>query len=237
MQVSFFYANNFKCFTLPAHLMALSLYLTFIFIGIAILASLTVFFQPDANLYLKIFPYFLLISGTTRIVIGYLSFNMKDNIIVFNLLTTFEFCFYFFVLTQIIQNKKTKRNIFYFSLVYIAVALVNAVFIQKITNVLSISYSLGCLLIVAFSIAYFFELFELIVPINLLRQSSFWICSGLLFYFACSFPIFSPINLLRNAPEAIGKNLGIISNLLDVFLYSSFTIAFLCRIKIRKSTL
>jgi hypothetical protein len=33
------------------------------------------------------------------------------------------------------------------------------------------------------------------------------------------------------------QTVTIISNMLDVLLYSSFTIAFLCRIKIRKSTL
>jgi hypothetical protein len=40
---------------------------------------------------------------------------------------------------------------------------------------------------------------------------------------------------LKTPSNIIIKNISSISNLLDVCLYSSFTIAFLCRIKIRKS--
>jgi hypothetical protein len=57
-----------------------------------------------------------------------------------------------------------------------------------------------------------------------------------LFYYSCSFPIFGLANFVKNAPPIILKNLGVIIVLLNVFLYSSFTIAFLCRLRTRKST-
>jgi hypothetical protein len=55
-----------------------------------------------------------------------------------------------------------------------------------------------------------------------------------LFYYTCSFPIFGLLNFLSSNP--IGKNIQIIIILLNVFLYSSFTIAFLCRLRVRNST-
>jgi hypothetical protein len=97
------------------------------------------------------------------------------------------------------------------------------------------TYSLGCLLIVAFCIYYFWELFQQSHSITLSREPAFWICSGLLFYYACTFPIYGLTNLLERLPKVIIKNLLLIFDLLNIFLYLSFTIAFLCRVKPRKS--
>jgi hypothetical protein len=38
------------------------------------------------------------------------------------------------------------------------------------------------------------------------------------------------------SPDFITKNIQVLIILLNVFLYSSFTIAFLCRIRVRNST-
>jgi len=214
--------------------MAVSLYLSYISIAFSLLASFTVYSRPQAYSYLKAFPIFLLIIAILGGVIGYLSLYGKSNIILYNIFSIFAFCFYFFVLSQIIVNKKLKKLIFFIMFLYPVLAFLNTVIIQKITVFHSRSYSVGCLLIVAFCIYYFYELFQLPRAINLLKETSFWICSGLLFYYACSFPLFGFINSLKNPSDMIITHLGIIINLLDVFLYSSFTIAFLCRIKIRK---
>jgi hypothetical protein len=72
--------------------------------------------------------------------------------------------------------------------------------------------------------------------VNLLRQPAFWICTGLLFFYTCSFPIYGLFNYLNRAPLIIKKNIGVIILLLNVLLYSSFTIAFLCRIRVKNST-
>jgi hypothetical protein len=208
--------------------------LSYTSIALALIASFTVYFRPQAHSYLKAFPVFLVIIAILGGVIGYLSVHAKSNIILFNVFSIFAFCFYFFVLSQIIVNKKLKKLILFIMFLYPVFAFLNTVIIQKITVFHTRSYSIGCLLIVAFCIYYFYELFQLPRAINLLKETSFWICSGLLFYYACSFPLFGFINSLKNPSLIIITHLDVILNLLDVFLYSSFTIAFLCRIKIRK---
>jgi len=119
--------------------------------------------------------------------------------------------------------------------IYLLLVILNFLFIQKIAAFKSITYATGCLLIIAICIYYFYELFQLTHSVNLVRQPAFWICSGLLFYYSCSFPIFGLTNFVRSAPLIIFKNIGVIIFLLNVFLYSSFTIAFLCRLRTRKS--
>jgi hypothetical protein len=217
--------------------MLFSIYFSFTVISIALIASFTIYFQRYSDLYLKLFPFFMLLTTVVGAILTYLSFHGKDNSVPFIFFTTFEFCFYFFVISQIIHSNKAKKIFFYTFIIYPMITISSILLLPKISTAFTLSYSLGCLLIVVFCIFYFLELFQLTNRINLLSQPSFWICSGLLFYFSCSFPLFSLANFLKNPPKIIGNNLTIISSLLDVLLYSSFTIAFLCRIKIRKSTL
>ncbi len=101
----------------------------------------------------------------------------------------------------------------------------------------TMTYCLGCLLIVIFCIYYFWELFQAPNSINLTRQPAFWICSGLLFYYACTFPIYGMLNFIDPAhPDmSLANKLVTMSTFIYIFLFLSFTIAFLCRLKTRKS--
>jgi hypothetical protein len=214
--------------------MGLNVYLTFIIISF--FASLTAYFQPGTERYLRLFPIFLLLT----IIITLIPFYMRDQrrltITIYNFFTSFEFLFYTYVLREIIQNKRMKKIIFNSLLFYLLVIVLNSLFIQKIGSYNSITYALGCLLIVFICIYYFYELFQFSHSITLVRQPAFWLCSGLLFFYCCSFPIYGLVNFLKSWPVIIQKNFNVIILLLNVFLYSSFTIAFLCRLRIRNFT-
>jgi len=201
------------------------------------LAGITVYFQPNTKFYLRLLPLFLLLSILVELTAYYLFLKGKPPITLYNFFSSFEFLFYIFLLREILQTRKAKQIIFHISWLYLVLVILNFLFIQKIAAFKSITYATGCLLIVAICIYYFFELFQLPHSVNLIRQPAFWICSGLLFYYSCSFPIFGLTNFVKAASPLILKNIGNIIVLLNVFLYSSFTIAFLCRLRTRKSTL
>jgi hypothetical protein len=122
-----------------------------------------------------------------------------------------------------------------FLILYPVLFLMNFLLVQHSSEFQSMTYALGCLLIVICCIYYFWELFQQKASVQLTRQPAFWICSGLLFYYACTFPLLGLINFVGSFPKIIIQNLFQILNILNVFLYLSFTIAFLCRLKIRKS--
>jgi hypothetical protein len=205
------------------------------FIVISLVASLIAYFKWKEELYLKVFPLFLLISMIAEIVAYQLAEKNGNNTVVSNCFSTFEFVFYFYVLHDVIHNRKAKKIIFHIGWVYVALVVVNFIFIQKITEFATTTYAVGCLMIVAICIYYFLELFQLSRSVDLLRQPAFWICSGLLFFYACSFPIFGFAKYINSLPSILVGHLNGILNLLNVFLYSSFTIAFLCRVRMKKS--
>jgi hypothetical protein len=216
--------------------MYLNVYLTIVFISF--LASLTAYFQKNTERYLRLFPLFLLLTMLVEIPSYFLRIQNRSTTTLYNFFTSFEFLFYTYVLRRIIQNKRVKKIIFYGSWLYILLVALNFLFIQKIkiASSSSLTYSLGCLLIVLICIYYFYELFRGSNPVNLVRQPAFWICSGLLFFYCCSFPIYALVNFLHNLPPIIRQNFQWIIVLFNVFLYSSFTIAFLCRLRTRNST-
>ena len=202
----------------------------------AFLASLTIYFRRNAEPYLRMFPWFLLLTVVVEIFENYRASYHINNLFLANPFSVLTFCFYFYTLYLIIRNKLARKIIRVLIWLYPVIAFFNIYFIQKAGVFHTITYCLGCLLVVAICIYYFLELFRLPYSVNLIRQPAFWICSGLLFYFTCIFPMYG-LNAIvaSNVTRAMMKTLIFLLTLLNVFLYSSFTIAFLCRLKTRKS--
>jgi len=182
------------------------------------------------------FPFFLILSFLVEIIGEVRNNKGLNDLMMYNVFNVLEFTFYIWIIREIVQNKESKKVIFYVLLLYPIIDLVNIFFIQGTTHFHTITYALGCLLIVILCIYYFFELFQSPSSVNLLRQPAFWICSGLLFFYCCSFPIFGFSNFLTLLPKVFIRNIRTIIILLNVFLYSMFTLAFLCRFRIMKSS-
>jgi hypothetical protein len=203
---------------------------------LSFVASLTVFFKlnPEDS-YLRYFPPFLLLTLFIEFIGLYLNERGRDNVLVYNFFTTFEFCFYLWIISLIIKNNTMKKVIRIIIIVYALTATTNIIFIQKL-QFHTVTYALGCLVVVAICIYYFFELFRFPGSIRLASNPAFWICSGLLFFYCCGFPLFGLFNYWSGISKLVLKNFGQILTILNVFLYSLFTLAFLC-IRTRKYTL
>ena len=126
------------------------------FIAISLLISLVLYSRNKDIFYLRLFPVFLFISCSVELYAIYL-WNFRDyTASIYNFFTLFEFGFYFFVLRGIIRSKAMKRIILAAAFIYIPVSILNIVFIQGLNTFHTVTYSLGCLLIISFSMFYFF---------------------------------------------------------------------------------
>lgn len=192
--------------------------------------------KNNNNLYLKLFPFFLIIAVIVELLGPFLLQIKKqqNTLLLYNVFGAFEIVFYIWVIREIIRNSKVKKIILFILLLYPLAAFINIFFFQGRHGFHSFTYALGCLLIVISCIYYFYELFLFPHSVNLLRQPAFWICTALLFFYTFTYPIYGLSNLMTSLPKIILINLERIVYLLNVLLYSMFSIAFLCRIKIRK---
>ena len=214
----------------------LPLYVYFIFFSFV--TSLSVyFFSKSSFFYLKLFPPFLLATLIAEIVGSYLSALRKPNVAIYNFFTVFEFCFYLYVISLIISNRKMKNTLLIVIALYSLTAVMNIVFFQGMGSFHTLTYAFGCLLIVGACMYYFFELFKFPNSIDLKTNPAFWICSGLLFFYCCGFPLFGFTNLIAGISKLIMRNLYRLIIILNIFLYTLFAVGFICQLKVKKYTL
>jgi len=203
---------------------------------VSFVASLTVFYKLDPlDSFLKYFPPFLMTTLLVEVLGAWLNRTGRDNILLYNFFSTFEFVYYLWIISLIIINTAAKRIIRITMVVYFIIALANILFVQK-KVFHSVTYAFGCLVITVVCIYYFLELFRLPQSVRLSSSPAFWICSGLLFFYICGFPLFGLLNYWSGISKLVVKNFGQILTILNVFLYSLFTLAFLC-IRTRRYTL
>lgn len=202
--------------------------------GTAFLFSLLSYTRRPVPLYLRLLSFYLLFDFTVELFAGYQSWNQQNNLLLSSLSAIAAFCFYLYIVRGFIQRPKAKRIFLYFLLILPPIFAINVFLLQKSTVFQTITYSLGCLFVVASCIYYFWELFQNSYYVRLTREPAFWISSGLLFYYTVSFPIYGLINFISRDPQVV-KVIIIILDSVNILLYLSFVIAFLCRLKIKKS--
>jgi len=200
---------------------------------VSLAASFVIYSQKPAVPYLRFFPAFLFITVVVEIIASQLTANRINTGPYYSYFTAFEFEFYLFTISLIIVRKGMKKLIYLVMVIYPLATIYNINFGQRDTFA-SITFAVGCLLIVAGSIYYFLELFQFPKAVNLLKEPAFWICSSLLFFYCCTFPLIGMFNYVRKVSPVIMLHLNFILTYLNVLLYSLFTIAFLCKIKIRR---
>lgn len=204
------------------------------FIALSMLAGFSVLIRKRNVYYTRLFPYFLLVALAIEILSWELSLRNIPNAALYNFFSTAAFAFYMNLIREAVFSTRAKKSITWVTLLYVIVALSNILFIQKINTFHTITFSIGCLMIVVTSMYYFYHLFRLPHSIDLSREPAFWIASGLLFYYLCTLPILGALNYLYTLPGVSGNSLAKIITILNVLLYSLFTISFLCRVNFKR---
>lgn len=212
--------------------MNLPLYIYFLIPCIVI--GISVYFQKSPPLYLRMLPILLIINLFVEIFGQWLARKYETNITMLNFYMALLVTAHMFLLREMVVGKTIKLIVLYFLWIYPLICVYNIFFIQGLLHWHSYSYGIGNLLIVGLTVYYFFELFKRPTSINLVKEPAFWICSALLFYYACSFPFLSLANLVMNSPLIIRSNLSTILTVLNILQYILFSIAFLCRVKFNK---
>jgi hypothetical protein len=208
-------------------------YLAPIAAGIVFLISLSIYLRRPVELYLRLFSFYLLFDCLTEFITNYLALHVRNTVLLSSLTTMVQFCFYIYLLREVIHGQKAKRVLFYCLLIFPLIFAGNIFLVQTSQVFQSITYSLGCLLVASACIYYFWELFQSKHSINLTKEPVFWICSGLLIYYVCTFPVLALVNFIKIDNSFLGT-LEIILDILQILLYLSFTIAFICRLRTRK---
>lgn len=191
------------------------------------LVSLIVYFRRPTPLWLRLFPPLLLLTIATELTGYFIASRGRSNGHVYNVYMVVSNFFFYYVLYQTSSNKKVRRYILYTACLFPVAMLINF-FIVGILLFHSHAYSFGAISIVIFSAINLVELMKRPGHPKLSHQPEFWITIGLLFFYACSFPIISSFSLAKFWPFTVYDILVLVLKLLVCLFYSLFTIGFLC---------
>ncbi|MEP7277059.1 MAG: hypothetical protein ABI813_00310 [Bacteroidota bacterium] len=179
------------------------------------------------------FSFFLLLSAFIEIIGWRMSSKYYNTIALYNFFTLFEFIFYLFFFRAVLTGGRIRKTILVVLVIYTAAALTDIFFIQK-GAFHTYTYVLGCIIMVIFSIAYFYFLFRFPEKGSLARNPYFWIGIALMFYYTCTFSLYGLENFITEKMRYYNRLLFLVSDLLNISLYTLFSIGFLCKINIRK---
>ena len=205
------------------------------FLAASFLVSTLAFFSrrfPEP--YLKWFSVFLFVALVVEVIGNSLDLTGRANVHVYNYFTAFEFSCYILFVRAMVISPVARRIFLIVACIYFPATSVYIYFYLQPLYFHAITYSLGCLLMVVATVYFFLELFRNPRSSSLLRQPAFWICTALLFFYCSSFPLYGLLNFWAENSPLIIANFSLIISILNVFLYSLFSIAFLCRMTSRK---
>lgn len=208
-----------------------------LFIALGAVSGSIIFFRKDTPLHLRLLTLFLYLTVAVEVTATYRWNQGWHTTTLYNFFIVVQFEFYFYLLYAIIPKAGPRFWIQKAAMIFLLFAFVNLYVFQGMEVYNSITYALGCLFVVGFSVSYFYQLFANPILVNLFREPSFWLATALLFYFTCSFPLITLVNFMSHLGESLLSLIASLLSIMNYFLYLLFTIAFLCNIKTRKFSL
>ena len=195
-----------------------------------------IFVNKSDKVWLRLFPYFLLLSLTVEMTGAALAFHSINNILIFNLYAIIDFSFFiYFFRETTVENKKRK---WYTALIFLLALLflLNMFFVQGVFVFNTYPFITGCILLVILGVNYFYRFFDSPIHFDLVKEPSFWISIAVIFYFTVAVTITGILNYIATLPVKTMYLLHYIQYTVNTLYYILFIIALLCR-KMRRRSL
>jgi hypothetical protein len=199
---------------------------------IALLAKL----QKEPPKYLDTFIVYILLTISVEVVAWWYSIHNKRNLVFYSYYAIINFTYLIFLLKSFMTNQKLVNVMGTILVVYPVLALVNLFFIQGMNTFNSYTFLVGCIIVVTASICYFYERVKYPGPHSLLKDPTFWVSTGLLFFYTCSPPLTGVLNAISLMPFYNYKTLYFINLVINFILYLLFSISFICNLIFRRSS-
>jgi hypothetical protein len=205
-----------------------------IFIFLCLVLSLVSLAKKNPPAYLALFTCYLLLTLVIECVGWSYKKANSNNLTMYNLYGVVHLTYAIYLLSSFLQPGRAKQVFTWIMLFYPAFALLNIYFIQGPRHFGTYSYIVGAVIVVVCSINYFYQRIKFPGRDNLLRDPSFWIATGLLFFNAITVPYLGIVNFLANIPQYAYKTFSNINAVLSIILYSLFCISSVCSLNFRK---
>lgn len=116
----------------------------------------------------------------------------------------------------------------------IALNLINSIWIQKINELPTYPFLITAILVSGWTIVYYYQTMIQESEIQLIKNSDFWISTGILFFYLGAFFVMGFINIISQKNTEIAIQLYNINHFLNIVMYTTFTFSFICQVRYQK---
>ncbi len=182
-------------------------------------------------LYLKAFAILLVITTIIEII-GHFT---KNNLWMFNLFGVVEFSFILLIYRSLFISSKLKKVLLSFSILSTLAYLTNWLFFQGLNTFNNYSFAFSCVLVTTTVLLYYHQLLNDNNPEPLVRVPMFWISTGILLFYSCNIFFMGLLNYIMQVSMNLAIQLYTIIHILNIIMYSLYSIGFICSATSRKS--
>ena len=130
-------------------------------------------------------------------------------------------------------NPLLKKAIFIMAALTLAFGIANMIFMEGILDYPSMSNTLLSIMVICFSLIYFYQLLTRQEFVHIEKQGLFWINAGMLFYFAINIFLFM---LFKRILHEHQEGFYMINNITNIIANILFTVGLLCKPQNQKVT-
>ncbi len=206
-----------------------------VFLILAIIIG-AITFKSNSPTYIKLFPLFLLIRLSIEISAKYFIKRGQNNIPYYNFLSILEIVFYLYVFREIISIKYIRKVISILLFTIPIIIIMNILFFQGIYIFHTYTFTISAIILLILSSLYFYYTFKKTEIILLHKEPSFWLTTGIAFFFTSTISIMGISNYISILPKLIIAQMHSALLIVNCLFYILISIAFLCQINIQKST-
>jgi hypothetical protein len=176
---------------------------------------------------LKIAALFFLVSSVFDWMLELTKLVMTNNLPFTHFFCFISICFFAAIYYYAFFNPVFKKIVLILAAIVFLIAIYNVIFIESIWQFPSISMTVLSVLVIFFSLAYFYQLLNRQEFIHIEKQGLFWINAGVLLYFSINLFLFMLLaKIIAYKHEQDYFIIHIIVNIIANVLY---TIGLLCK--------
>ena len=229
------FRSFYPCFFRHCSLMKIIVYTYNIIVGASFLISLLSFrFHYAWHL-----RFFSLLLGITFFVEASTMYmvkvaHVKSDLWVYNIFMAVEYTCYAYYYLLVLKTKWIRKMATIFLIVYPATGIISTFAIFKFFNWNSYEAITGSFFTILFSVIFYYELYMSSDNEALIKNSEFWIATGMIIFYALLLPFVGVFNFLGKTSKELASFFAYGLQFLGIFMYVLFSYAFLCRIIIKK---
>jgi hypothetical protein len=177
--------------------------------------------------------FFVISAGFDLVQEITMTMGMVNNLHIIRLFLVFCLLFFAAIYYNAFFSRVLKNTVIILSAIVLLIMIINVAFVDAIKDYPALSHTVLNIVLIFFSLAYFYQLLSRQEFVHIEKQGLFWINAGVLFYFSINIFLFMLFSRIIQAGQQDYLMIQAVTNIIANLLY---TVGLLCQPQPQKTT-